>query len=168
MQLVKPDRLYESGWKAALKEFEAESQGGFWNVPEKPEDLDEYIRRTEGHGRGENLPDYWMPATTFWLVEGSSFLGHVNVRHKLVEWSERIGGHIGFAIRKSERKKGYGSRILELAKVEARNLGLTRVLVTCNEMNAGSRKIIEKNGGVFQDVNEVKGEQVRRYWIELS
>lgn len=167
MALVKPDRHYEAGWKAALREFEAEGQGGFWNVPTKPEDIDEYIRRTEEHSRGENLPDFWMPATTYWLVEENAFLGHVNVRHSLVEWSEKIGGHIGFAIRATERKKGYGSHILALAKAEARALGLTRALVTCNENNAGSRKIIEKNGGVFQDMNEVKGEWIRRYWIDL-
>lgn len=167
MDLIKPSRDFESSWLAALREFEEEGVGGFWNYPSKPLDLGEYLKRTDDHSQGLNLPQDWPKATTFWLVQGDEFLGHVNLRHYLVEWSRRIGGHIGFAIRKSARNRGCGSRILALALEEAREIGLERALVTCNDKNVGSRKIIEKNGGVYQDTNEVKGERVRRYWIPL-
>jgi predicted acetyltransferase len=85
----------------------------------------------------------------------------------LVEWSRMVGGHIGFAITPSSWRKGYGRKILELALIETKKIGLTRALVTCNDSNFGSRRIIESNGGKFQDINEVKGEMVRRYWIEI-
>lgn len=166
--LSKPDRKYEGSWQAALREFEESGVSGFWNVPSKPVDIGEYLRRTEDHARGLSLPDYWMPATTFWLIDGGEFMGHANVRHTLVEWSTKIGGHIGFAIRPSAWRKGYGRKILELALPEAKRIGLSRVLLTCNESNLGSRRIIEGNGGGYQDTHEVKGELVRRYWIAIG
>lgn len=167
IDLTRPDGRYESTWKAALQEFEREGISGFWNVPAKPIDVSTYIRMTEEHSQGQNIPESWMPATTFWLIDNEEFVGHVNVRHVLVDWSKKIGGHIGFAIRPSMWRMGYGRKILEMALPEAAKIGLTKVLVTCNETNLGSRKIIESNGGVFQDVNEVKGEMVRRYWIDI-
>jgi predicted acetyltransferase len=108
-----------------------------------------------------------MPATTFWLIDGPGFVGHVNVRHILVEWSRKIGGHIGFAIRPSAWKKGYGRKILALALVEAGKIGLSRALVTCDDLNLGSRKIIEANGGQLQDIEAVDGKMVRRYWLDI-
>jgi predicted acetyltransferase len=167
MRLVRPERKYEASWMAGLREFEDKGINGFWNVPFKPVNIGEYVQRTEDHSYGKNIPENWMPATTFWLIDEDDVVGHVNVRHVLVEWSHRIGGHIGFAIRPSAWRKGYGRKILELALLEARTIGLSKVLVTCNDTNLGSIKIIESNGGRFQDINEVKGEMVRRYWIEI-
>ena len=69
MQLIKPTKKYEKSWKEALAEFEAEEQRGFWNVAEKPANIDEYIQRTLDHSEGKNLPEYWVPATTYWLID---------------------------------------------------------------------------------------------------
>lgn len=167
MRLVKPTKKYEKSWKEALQEFEVEEQRGFWNVPEKPTDLDEYIKRTKAHSKGKNLPDYWVPADTYWLIDKDQVVGHVNVRHKLTEKLKKVGGHIGYAIRPSARKKGYGRKILELALPKAKEVGLQKVLVTCDDSNVASQKIIERSKGQLQDIIEVDGEKVRRYWIEL-
>ncbi len=151
MHLIEPSKKYEKSWKEALAEFEAEERRGFWNVPEKPTSIDEYIKRTEDHAKGKNIPDYWVPATTYWLVDEGKFVGHVNIRHKLNDQLEKIGGHIGYAIRPSARNKGYGMKILELALPKAKQLGLQKLLVTCDESNIASQKIIEKNRGKFQE-----------------
>jgi predicted acetyltransferase len=167
MKLIRPTLQYAGSWKLAMEEFEAEGIGGFWNVPTKPVAIEEYIQRTSDHSEGKNLPDYWMQATTFWLIDNEEFVGHANLRHVLVDWSEKIGGHIGYAIRASARGKGYGMKILELVLPEARRIGLSRALLTCDDANGASIRIIEKNGGQFQDVSDVKGKMTRRYWIDI-
>ncbi len=167
MQLVKPSKTYEKSWKNALKEFEDENVTGFWDVPTKPKNITEYIRRTENNAQGINLPDQWVPATTYWLIDKNHFIGHIDIRHELSKRLEKRGGHIGYAIRPSERNKGYGTKMLDLGLKKARSIGLKKVMVTCDLLNTGSRKIIEAKGGVLQDVITVKGEPIRRYWIEL-
>lgn len=167
MKLVKPTRKYKTSWKAALAEFEAEESGGFWNVPEKPTDLEEYIQRTNNHSKGKDLPSNWMPATTYWLIDKNKFIGHVNIRHKLVAWSKKIGGHIGFAIRPSCRQGGYGTKILQLAIPKAQEIGLKKALVTCDDDNIASARIIEKNGGKLDRKFKYEGKLIRHYWIDL-
>jgi len=167
MQLVKPSKNYAESWMNALTDFELENVSGFWNVPIKPKTIQEYIRRTENNAQGINLPDQWVPSTTYWLVDKSHFIGHIDIRHELNKRLEKRGGHIGYAVRPSERNKGYGKKILELGLEKAREIGLKKVMITCDLLNTGSRKIIEANGGVFESVIMDKGDPVRRYWIEL-
>jgi predicted acetyltransferase len=167
MQLVKPTKEYADSWEEALIEFNLEGTGGFWKVPAEPTDIVSYIQTVEDHEQGVNLPEYWVPATTFWLIDNSRFVGHVNIRHELTKKLQQEGGHIGYAIRPSERRKGRGSEILRLALIEAKRLELERALLTCDDVNIGSQKIIEKNGGVLQDTIQYEGKLVRRYWIGL-
>jgi len=168
MRLIKPSKKYEESWLEGLKEFEAEQRSGFWNVPDKPDSIDEYIQRCNDHSKGENLPEYWVPATTYWLIDTDEFIGHVNIRHTLNSQLTKIGGHIGYAIRPSKREVGYGTKILELALPKARKIGLQNALITCDSLNIASQKIIKKHRGKLQDTYEKEnGESVCRYWISL-
>jgi predicted acetyltransferase len=78
-----------------------------------------------------------------------------------------FGGHIGYGIRPSERKKGYASLMLSLALPIAKKVGLEKVLITCDKSNLGSARTIISNGGVLE--NEVREEDdiVQRYWIDI-
>ena len=107
-----------------------------------------------------------MPATALWLVDNGEFIGSLSLRHRLNENLLKMGGHIGYSIRPSARKRGYGTKILELALPIAKSLGIDKVLVTCDDDNTGSAKIIEKNGGVLENKVEHEGKLKRRYWIE--
>ncbi len=80
------------------------------------------------------------------------------------------GGHIGYVIRPSKRRLGYGTVLLRLGLNKARERGLSRVLLTCGETNSASRKIIEANGGQFEDAVVVAGQTAKtlRYWISLE
>ncbi|MBU1901633.1 GNAT family N-acetyltransferase [Patescibacteria group bacterium] len=168
MHLTHPTKKYEQSWESLLHEFdENEEWSGFWNVPQRPTDLDEYIKVTKDYSKGKNLPDYWVTADTYWLIDNNQIVGHVNVRHKLSDNLKKRGGHIGYAIRPSVRKKGYGTKILQLALLKAKKLGLKEVLITCDDANTASQKIIERNKGVLQDIIEVDGKKVRRYIISL-
>ena len=167
MKLIKPSKEYEQSWKDAIAEFEAEGIGGFWNLPKKPQDLYSYIRRIEDHALGKNLPASLVPSTTYWLLDKGEFVGHVNIRHSYNEKLRDIGGLIGYAIRPSMRRKGYGTKILELALTEIKKFGLQKILITCDESNIGSQKVIEKNGGIYENSLPSENGPKRRYWIEI-
>ncbi|MCF7830656.1 GNAT family N-acetyltransferase [Candidatus Gracilibacteria bacterium] len=169
MQLVKPNRKYEKSWKEVLSELETEGLMGFFNPNplEKTRDLDHYIKQTKDCEEGKNLPEDWVSSTTYWLVDNNKLIGQVNIRHKLTDSLKKLGGHIGYVIRPTARKMSYGTKILELALQKAESLGLKKVLITCDESNTASQKIIEKNKGVFQDKISGKDEPTLRYWIDL-
>ena len=96
-------------------------------------------------------------------------LGRSTLRHWLNPALENEGGHIGYDIRHSERRKGYGLLILKLTLLKAKDLGLSRVLLTCDADNIGSAQIIENNSGVLSGrvVSEKNGKLILQYWIEL-
>jgi len=77
------------------------------------------------------------------------------------------GGHIGYGIRPSERKKGYATKMLELALALCRQKGMEKVLLTCDKGNIGSAKTMSKNGAVLENEVEENGKTVQRYWITL-
>ncbi|MDR2977107.1 MAG: GNAT family N-acetyltransferase [Streptococcaceae bacterium] len=95
-------------------------------------------------------------------------VGLVQIRHELNDFLLEIGGHIGDMIRPKERRKGYGTEQIRLALEKCRELGIPRVLVTCDRDNIASAKTIQKNGGILE--NEVMDADVvkQRYWIDCS
>lgn len=114
----------------------------------------------------------WVHGTVLWVVEGDTYLGSVSLRHELNDYLLHEGGHIGYGIRPSARRRGLATWALGESLHAARRLGLARVLVTCDGDNVASARTIERNGGVLEDVR-TRGEAdgggpVRRYWIDLS
>lgn len=112
-----------------------------------------------------------VPSTVLWYVEAEAFLGSFHVRHHLNENLEKVGGHVGYAVRPSARGHGHASAMLAegLDHIRA-NLPLRRVLLTVNALNPASIKVIEKNGGVHTaSVPHIwrPGETALHYWIAL-
>jgi predicted acetyltransferase len=106
-------------------------------------------------------------ATYWWIVEHDTHLGAISLRHSLNGFLLNAGGHIGFGVRPTARRRGLATWALRAVLPETRSLGLTRVLVTCDDDNLGSARTIEKNGGVIEDVRDTDLGRTRRYWIEL-
>ncbi|HWJ09828.1 MAG TPA: GNAT family N-acetyltransferase, partial [Nocardioides sp.] len=102
-----------------------------------------------------------------WIVEGDRVLGGIALRHELDDFLLRVGGHIGYGIRPSARRRGLATWALGRMLDEARGLGLDRVLVTCAEGNVASARTIERQGGVLEDVRDTELGRARRYWITL-
>lgn len=105
-----------------------------------------------------------------WLLVDTSIkriLGMVNIRHYLNDFIRDLGGHIGYSIRPSERMKGYAKIQLSLALDYLRQLGVKKVLITCDDDNIGSYKTIESCGGILENIvlSEEHG-KTRRYWID--
>lgn len=106
--------------------------------------------------------------TTFWLINHcNKLVGITNIRHELNDHLKVAGGHIGFGIRPSYRGRGFGNIILKLALVEAKKLGITDVLVTCDQDNLGSIKVIENNRGKTKEEDIFEGTPIYRFWINL-
>ncbi|MBT5016539.1 GNAT family N-acetyltransferase [Candidatus Peregrinibacteria bacterium] len=171
MKLIVPSLKYKDSFLDALMEFEKTKEAGFWKFPdETPRTLESYIERILNHSEGADLPDNWVPCTSYWLIdENNEFVGHINIRHRLNDFLTNFGGHIGYAIRPSMRRQGHGTQILKLALPKAAALGLDRILITCDKTNTPSLKIIEKNNGIFENECEQTGDLPTklRFWIDL-
>ena len=92
------------------------------------------------------------------------------MRHNLKGDLINIGGHVGYAIRPSERGKGYGTIQLRLVLEKAYEMGIKEVLVTCRENNIGSRKTMEKCVGHSDTLVDSRypGIKEYRYWIDCE
>jgi len=118
--------------------------------------------------RGENVPSGFVPSTFLFAFVGPRIVGRVSIRHELNEPLRRLGGHIGYFVLPEFRRRGMATAILRQALGIARvRLGISRVLVTCDDDNVGSIRTIEKNGGVLEDVVTAPdlARPKRRYWI---
>jgi predicted acetyltransferase len=141
-----------------------------WVISKDPTNFEAMIQSLLDAEKGENIPKGWVPDSTYWLVnENNRVLGAVNIRHRLTEPLLNTGGHIGYGIRPSERRKGYATQLLALSLEKIKELGIQKVLITCDEGNVGSAKTILHNGGVPDtDFIEEDGHVVKRFWIDLS
>ncbi|SFL40544.1 Predicted acetyltransferase [Gracilibacillus orientalis] len=169
IQLIKPTKVLEKEYQAFYLEWKRSGEKLMpWIIKKFPDDIDRFLQFIDDNEKGVNLPDGWVPDSTFWLVKDRLIIGVVNIRHQLTEMLLSIGGHIGYGIRPSERRKGYGTKILELALLEANKLDINKALVTCDSDNIGSQKAILHNKGIEdQEFVEDDGTVVKRFWIEL-
>jgi predicted acetyltransferase len=106
-------------------------------------------------------PAHLVPSTTYWWVDGTEYLGRLAIRHHLNPRLLEIGGHIGYDVRPSARRRGHATAMLRAALPRAHELGIDPVLITCDVDNVASRKVIEANGGQFEDERSGK----LRYWV---
>lgn len=168
--LIRPSMDYESEYLSFYQEWKDSGEVMVpWVISLEPSNFQEMIKSLLDSEKEENIPENWVPASTYWLVdENKKVIGAVNIRHRLTKRLLDRGGHIGYGIRPSERQKGYATKLLSLSLQKTRELGLEKVLVTCDEHNIASEKTILNNGGV-PDTNfiEEDGNVIKRFWIEL-
>ena len=114
----------------------------------------------------------WVRTTQFLYIRASDnkMVGTIQVRHTLNQMLAAYGGHIGYSVRPSERRKGYAARMLREVLPFCRQLGLSRVLITCTPDNEASRRVILSAGGVYElTVFEAdRNRELERYWIDLT
>ena len=125
---------------------------------------------TEEH-LGINLQEGRVPSSVYFLIDDDKIIGHLSIRHHINNpFLSTYGGHIGYAIKPSERRKGYATILLYKALEKCRELGLEDVLVTCKEDNIGSAKTIEKNHGVLKETiyNQDLNCNFKKYWIHIE
>ncbi|MFQ3645829.1 MAG: GNAT family N-acetyltransferase [Anaerolineae bacterium] len=166
LRLVRPSLRYKDSYIAAAYEYEAEGHWPLWNIDKMIDHFDEYVEMLLLK-ETEPMPG-WAAETVFWSVVGEAFVGRITLRHELLANLINYGGHIGYDVRPTMRRHGYGTQQLALCLVEARQRGFERVLITCDDDNVGSIRIIEANGGVLEDKRDNgRHALTRRYWITL-
>jgi predicted acetyltransferase len=127
-----------------------------------------YLTALEDNRRGRNLPQRFVPGTFLVADVAGQIVGRTSIRFELNDFLLREGGHIGYGVLPRHRRRGYATEILRQSLIIARAEGIDRVLVTCDEDNAGSRTVIESCGGQLESVvNTGDGlPPKRRYWID--
>lgn len=156
--------------EAFLTEFDAGREELHGYFCDRDSAIEEAVEALAAWGRGEQIKTGWVPCSTwFWEAEGT-LQGVVNVRHRLTPQLERVGGHIGYSVAPSHRRKGVATRMLADVLAHCRALGIARTLLTCNLENPGSWKTIETNGGILEhEAWEPSEKRLQRwYWIDLG
>ena len=125
-----------------------------------------YVQGLHDLANGVNLKEGYIPSKEFWVVDAEGYAGRIILGLTYSPSPERVGHHVGYAIRPSRRLRGYATLALGLLLSEARQLGITRLMPSCDTENVGSRKVIERNRGVL--LNEEGSGEGLRYLIELS
>ncbi len=127
-----------------------------------PEGFAAYVTSLRAEAEEETpRPEGFVPSTTWWWIEDAAYLGRIALRHRLTERLRRLGGHIGYDVRPSARRRGHATAMLAAVLPVAHAMDIDPVLVTCDVDNMASRRVIEANGGVLENEVEAK----LRFWV---
>lgn len=174
--LARPDVRLHPSWAATVTDFGSETLhgSGAWHGSGGPLDVTEagcaaFVELLWPYADPTTvLPEDRVHCDYYWITDATAgpeeVVGFLALRHRLTAWLLEEGGHVGYSIRPARRGQGHASRALALAVRRSAELGLDRVLLTCDEPNIASARTIERNGGVYEDTRNGK----RRYWIETG
>lgn len=162
LRLVPPSAAFRASFVRALEEFQREGlpwwRGG--DIELAVADFDAFVARKLGdHER-----------THRWAIANGEFVGRLSIHHELTDELRIVGGHIGYDTVPSFRGRGFATEMLRQALPIAKSLGLTEVLITCDDDNDPSIRVIEKNGGVLRRAAKIEAAPVpkRYYWIDVA
>lgn len=168
VKLVKPSILFKDSFIEFVEDVKNTGYESYEHYTKAEEDFEEFVTDLTNSSKGINIPEGWVPCSSYWLVDDSGeVVGVIRIRHRVDSDYLQMIGHIGYEIKSSRRKKGYGSKLLELGLTEARKIGLEKVLITCDEDNIGSIRIIEKFNGKYKKlfVDDESGKNVLQYEV---
>jgi len=118
---------------------------------------------------GRNMAEGRVPHTMLYAFLDSTIIGRVSIRHELNDFLLCRGGHIGYSVAETYRRKGYATELMREGMNYCKSLGLAKILVTCDDANEPSWKIIEKFNARLENkiIDESENKTIRRYWVKL-
>lgn len=173
LYLIAPSLEYEEEILSYRQEFLAaggKEQGGFGTLL-TVDSAAQWIQDAKDALSESACREGYVPASQYICVRESDkkIVGTIQIRHYLNDYLAQYGGHIGYSVRPSERKKGYATWMLANSLPLCRSLNLDKVLITCKNDNEGSRRVIKNNNGVYEQTvyNPNQNVYMEKYWISL-
>jgi len=168
--LVKPDLSYADEIIKYKEESLAESPliNGSAGL-DRFSSIEVWLEELKKRSCEDTVPKGLVPSSTYLAVreKDNYIVGMIDIRHYLNEYLTQVGGHIGYGVRKTERNKGYAKQMLKLALEKCKELKIKKVLITCDEDNIASEKVILSVNAKLEDIRNVDGENKKRFWIDL-
>lgn len=167
IRLIVPNEEYLRSYKEAYNEYSDNGISTYFFTDPSSCDI---FAKFDRYRKERNLPPDRVGEDKYWLVDDEKmyFIGEVAIRHRLNDALEQRGGLIGYGVRYSEWNHGYGTKMLELALEKAKEMHISPVLITCNDDNIASARVMEKNGFTLRDKITVSRDGkvllTRRYW----
>ena len=169
--LVKPDLSYADEIIKYKEESLAESPliNGSAGL-DRFSSIEVWLEELKKRSCEDTVPEGLVPSSTYLGVreKDNYIVGMIDIRHYLNEYLTQAGGHIGYGVRKTERNKGYAKQMLKLALEKCKELKIKKVLITCDEDNIASEKVILSANAKLEDIRNVDGENKKRFWIDLE
>jgi predicted acetyltransferase len=172
IELVKPTQLHKDEVLAYKKEFAVDDEyiSGSASLG-SADSFESWLANVNAEADLDGPEGELVPATQLLAIRKSDkkLIGMVSIRHELNDYLKEYGGHVGYSVRKSERRRGYATQMLKLALAYCRSLGISKTLLTCDKQNIGSATVIKANGGILENevVRDSNGAITQRYWINL-
>ena len=132
--------------------------------------IEDWLEELNKRSCEDTVPKGLVPSSTYLAVreKDNYIVGMIDIRHYLNEYLTQVGGNIGYGVRKTERNKGYAKQMLKLALEKCKELKIKKVLITCDEDNIASEKVILSANAKLEDIRNVDGENKKRFWIDLQ
>lgn len=169
--LVKPDLSYADEIIKYKEESLAESPiiNGSAGL-DRFSSIEVWLEELKKRSCEDTVPKGLVPSSTYLAVreKDNYIVGMIDIRHYLNEYLTQVGGNIGYGVRKTERNKGYAKQMLKLALEKCKELKIKKVLITCDEDNIASEKVILSANAKLEDIRNVDGENKKRFWIDLE
>ena len=172
IKLIEPMMAYASDiWQFRQEIIDSDDRDKFAGCGnlERCASAGEWIDMIRRNQRVETCPEDKVPSNIYIAVRESDnrIVGVIDLRHHinhpiLGTW----GGHMGYYVRPAERNKGYAKEMVRQNLQHCRDLGIRKVMITCDEENLASERVITVNGGIYEKSIEVDGCPVKRFWIE--
>ena len=131
--------------------------------------IEDWLEELNKRSCEDTVPKGLVPSSTYLGVreKDNYIVGMIDIRHYLNEYLTQVGGNIGYSVRKTERNKGYAKQMLKLVLEKCKELKIKKVLITCDEDNIASEKVILSANAKFEDIRCIDGKNIKRFWIEL-